>query len=705
MSEIRKRKGRSISTKDKTSNSYSTSKDKQKDAASNLNIFYVNLVLGVCAMLTCAYIHSTYMHTIHENQMFFTGIKEVEREISFRTESGLYYSYYKQMVNAKSISSGIQSLIHDNLTEYPSTINILERMNIYQEVFLAVMYRTLGIRRLPIFFYIDAVFNLHGCLVAALFIMSWVLSGSWLAGTLTAVFYILNHDETTRIAYVLPLRECFSLPFTWIQLAAMTFYLKNNLSGWKEKLCTAVIIMSTFLFALFWQFNQFIFLLQCISLFGVWILDMVHSQKVQRLLLIILGSMLAVWVAQFGNTMIPVSLCLSFTLATLLLMKIKGESSQPCSFAMRVIKVVLYSISVLLLMAISSTLLKFVLKVDSDDHIYKFLQSKFGFGELAVKRDFDSRLYLCLDIFDFLPVMVYQHLTTGGIFPFYLLTHVGLLVSLLIAIIQNWSKKESKDSKSEHILSSRQDLAFHTVQCVMFGLLAITTMRMKYLWTPYMCVLASYGITNTQVWTLVYSKLKLQEQVGYRVRHAAALVVIAVLLAIKLPNIFEQLKDLREFWDPDTVDLMEWINKDIPKTESFTGSMQLLAGVKLCTGRPITNHPHYEDKYLRQKTKELYQIYGRREPAEVHSILKKHKSNYIILEDSICLAPPSGGCRLPDLIDVDNGVIPDYGEDQAGLTRSTVPRFCDEIRHDGIQYTKYFKKVFENKTFRVHRVL
>ena len=41
----------------------------------------------------------------------------------------------------------------------------------------------------------------------------------------------------------------------------------------------------------------------------------------------------------------------------------------------------------------------------------------------------------------------------------------------------------------------------------------------------------------------------------------------------------------------------------------------------------------------------------------MHAILKKHKSNYIILEDSICRAPPSGGCRLPDLIDVDNGVV------------------------------------------------
>ena len=33
--------------------------------------------------------------------------------------------------------------------------------------------------------------------------------------------------------------------------------------------------------------------------------------------------------------------------------------------------------------------------------------------------------------------------------------------------------------------------------------------------------------------------------------------------------------------------------------------MQLLAGVKLCTDRHITNHPHYENKFLRERTKQV----------------------------------------------------------------------------------------------------
>ena len=47
-----------------------------------------------------------------------------------------------------------------------------------------------------------------------------------------------------------------------------------------------------------------------------------------------------------------------------------------------------------------------------------------------------------------------------------------------------------------------------SVQCVFFGALAITTLRMKYLWTPYMCVLAAVAIADSQVWSGVLSLVK-----------------------------------------------------------------------------------------------------------------------------------------------------------------------------------------------------
>ena len=50
--------------------------------------------------------------------------------------------------------------------------------------------------------------------------------------------------------------------------------------------------------------------------------------------------------------------------------------------------------------------------------------------------------------------------------------------------------------------------------------------------------------------------------------------------------------------------------------------------------------------------------------------------------------------------------MPDSGASaRPGLAVSGVPRFCDAIRMNKAEYSKYFKPVFTNKTFRVYQVL
>ena len=120
---------------------------------------------------------------------FFLLLQEVEREISFRTESGLYFSYFKHLVNAESVSVGKQELTRDTLTEHLNSINIFSRFNIHQELFLATIYKIydFGIK-IPILFYVEFVFSLQGFYMGVLAALCWYLSGSWLPSVLAASF-------------------------------------------------------------------------------------------------------------------------------------------------------------------------------------------------------------------------------------------------------------------------------------------------------------------------------------------------------------------------------------------------------------------------------------------------------------------------------------------------------------------------------------
>uniref|UniRef100_A0A8I3MIT0 Dpy-19 like C-mannosyltransferase 3 n=4 Tax=Canis lupus TaxID=9612 RepID=A0A8I3MIT0_CANLF len=668
----------------------------------------LSFTVGGTVALCIGLLTSVYLATLHENDLWFSNIKEVEREISFRTECGLYYSYYKQMLQAPTLMQGFHGLIYDNKTESMRTINLLQRMNIYQEVFLSILYRVLPIQKYlePVYFYIYTLFGLQAIYVTALYVTSWLLSGTWLSGLLAAFWYVTNRIDTTRVEFTIPLRENWALPFFAIQIAAITYFLRPNLQPLSERLTLLAIFISTFLFSLTWQFNQFMMLMQALVLFTLDSLDMLPAVKATWLYGIQMTGLLLVCILQFFNSMILGSLLISFNLSVLIARKLQ-KNLKTGSFLNRLGKLLLHLFAVLCLTLFLNSIIKKILNLKSDEHIFKFLKAKFGFG---ATRDFDANLYLCEEAFGLLPFNTFGRLSDTLLFYAYIFVLCITVIAALAVAFHNLSDSKSQQSTGQTgkcTIILKPETAYNLIHTILFGFLALSTMRMKYLWTSHMCVFASFGLCSPEIWELLLKSIHLYKPKRICIMRYSVPILILLYLCYKFwPGMMDELSELREFYDPDTVELMNWINSNTPRKAVFAGSMQLLAGVKLCTGRTLTNHPHYEDNSLRERTKAVYQIYAKRSPEDVHALLRSFGTDYVILEDSICYERRhQRGCRLRDLLDVANGHMMDGpGENDPDLKLAGHPRFCEEIKRNLPPYTAYFTRVFQNKTFHVYKL-
>ncbi|KAM4825279.1 protein C-mannosyl-transferase DPY19L3 [Thomomys bottae] len=668
----------------------------------------LSFTIGAATALCIGLLTSVYLATLHENDLWFSNIKEVEREISFRTECGLYYSYYKQMLQAPTLTQGFRGLIYDNKTESLRTINLLQRMNIYQEVFLSILYRVLPIQKYlePVYFYIYTLFGLQAIYVTALYVTSWLLSGTWLSGLLAALWYVTNRIDTTRVEFTIPLRENWALPFFAIQIAAITYFLRPNLQALSERLTLLVVFISTFLFSLTWQFNQFMMLMQALVLFTLDSLDMLPAVKVTWLYGIQIAGLLLVCVLQFFNSMILGSLLISFNLSVLIARKFQ-KNLKTGTFLTRIRKLLLHLLMVFCLTLFLNHVIKKILNLKSDEHIFKFLKAKFGFG---ATRDFDANLYLCEEAFGLLPFSTFSRLSaTLLLYAYIFVLSITVIAASVVAFhkLSDSGSQEPEGKTGRYSIDLKPDTAYNLIHTVLFGFLALSTMRMKYLWTSHMCVFASFGLCSSDIWGWLLKSVRLHNPKGICIMRYSVPALTLLYLCCKFwPGVMDELSELREFYDPDTVELMTWINSNTPRKAVFAGSMQLLAGVKLCTGRTLTNHPHYEDNGLRERTKAVYQIYAKRSPEDVHALLRSFGADYVILENSICYERRhQRGCRLRDLLDVDNGHVMDGpGENDPDLKAADYPRFCEEIKRNPPPYAAHFTRVFQNKTFHVYKL-
>ncbi|XP_066122135.1 probable C-mannosyltransferase DPY19L4 isoform X5 [Saccopteryx bilineata] len=660
---------------------------------------FAKIFIGCLAAVTSGMMYALYLSAYHERKFWFSNRQELEREITFQGDSAIYYSYYKDMLKAPSFERGVYELTHNNKTISLKTINAVQQMSLYPELIASVLYQATGSNEIiePVYFYIGIVFGLQGIYVTALFVTSWLMSGTWLAGMLTVAWFVINRVDTTRIEYSIPLRENWALPYFACQVAALTGYLKSNLNTYGERFCYLLMSASTYMFMMMWEYSHYLLFLQAVSLFLLDSFSLKQSNKVHEVYKIYIFSLFLGYLLQFENSALLVSPLLSLVVA-LMLVKHLQINVKKGTFIAKIIKVINFYL-VWTLTVTFTVIMKTFVPHKENGHMLKFLEVKLGIN-----------------------------MTNGE------------------------SLKETVTLEDGQI-GERPEIIYHVIHTILLGSFAMIIEGLKYLWTPYVCMLAAFGVCSPELWTTLFKWLRLRNV--HPVLLALTLsMAVPTIIGLSLwkeffPRLMTELTELQEFYDPDTVELMTWIKRQAPVAAVFAGSPQLMGAIKLCTGWMVTSLPLYSDDDLLKRNENIYQIYSKRSAEDIYKILTSYKANYLIVEDAICNEVGTvRGCRVKDLLDIANGHRGEReregGEEQeastpiCALTRqaqgfkpatsafqvnalSTVPpqvvceegdkltyskygRFCHEVKINYSPYVNYFTRVYWNRSYFVYKI-
>ncbi|KAL7299964.1 hypothetical protein TKK_0007280 [Trichogramma kaykai] len=628
-------------------------------------------------------LHRWHVSTIFENDRHFSHLSRLEREMSFRTEMGMYYSYFKSIAESENFFEGLHKVHHDNLSEYPSVINAESKYNLGPEVNIGVIYHLMKYLNLlpetvcwqvergaglsvvtsctglgePIYFYLEFVWLFAAVTGATIFLYGAHLSGSIGGGLISIASFFFNHTECTRVQWTPPLRESFAYPALLFQMYTLSEILKKRKRPQNITLYADLVMLVTFCL-LSWQFSQFVFVTQTIAMLILKWLRIIDKKMYSfycsmHLFAIILAIVLT------RNSFLITSVHLALIVVSFGLSEVSHFLSR------------LFDPKTITLLEIAFVLVfcklwkMFFVNKSDDEHIFNLLRSK-----ISSYKDFHTMLYTCSPEFDFLKYETYEALVK----TFLLQTNILVFILVLYFWYRNLKTHGFPGCIEPHV-------AYNILQSGAFTIMAIFVMRLKLFMTPHLCILS--GLVCSKRY-LIKLGVKRQVMVG---------ALIAILLATMSYHGFPRVKQERqligEYSNIEQEELLEWIDKKTPSRAAFAGKMSLMANIMLSTRRPVVNNPYYESKSMRDKTLNVYEMYSRKSVSEVHDTLKKLQVDYLIIDETQCygIGYWKSGCKMIELWD-----LMDRGASRGAGKLPVCPILYRGNAHP-------FRRVFENRSY------
>ncbi|KOC68559.1 Protein dumpy-19 [Habropoda laboriosa] len=590
----------------------------------NLYKFAVNLI-----GLAFGFFHWWHVSTLFENDRHFSHLSEIEREMSFRTEMGMYYSYYKTIAESKTFMEGLRKISHDNISEYGNVFNAARKYSLLPELVAGCLYhcsKSLGIISIvqcwqvergegvppvtsceglgvPVYFYLEIVWLSTIVTVAVLFYYAVYLGNSVSSGIIAVLLFFYNHNECTRVQWTPPLRETFAYPALLYQMYILTVILREGTLQDTRKVPRSLLQkmgLATVISLCCWQFSHFVFTTQIIALLILKWMKII-SKYLYSFIFTVHAWSIAIAVFLTDGTTLLVSLysCLLF---------VSNVSCDTEIWSHTKLQALLEIVGTI----ICTKYLKLFFASEDDAHVYNLLKSK-----LTGYKDFHTMLYTCSPEFDFLQYRSYEAIIKTLLLP------CAILAGMLAVYF--WYRNYKIKGYPRCI---EPELAYNGLQTGAFIIMAVFIMRLKLFMNPHLCIIAGTVCANRYL-----EKLGLKSDL---MKTAVILLLISAMSYHGLERLQEERSIIGEYSNIEQEELFEWIKKHTSKNVVFAGKMSLMANLMLSTGRPIVNNPYYESKEMRDRTMKVYEIFSRKDVTSVYFTLRNLQVGYVVLEEPLC---------------------------------------------------------------------